>query len=78
MATTVTEPHQWWDVIRTDPVFGIGKRIERIQAASYDAALKTAQERNGSRVLVTLATNATRYEPRRRAVDLGNMTRRKR
>jgi len=69
------ESGQWYDVTAIDPAFGVGKRIERIRAASREAAEKTARERHGKNVLVSLSGGRPR---RRRAepVDLGHTPRR--
>lgn len=63
----------WYDVVRMDPVFGPStERIDRFQAKTRADADRIAREKHGPHVLVTLATNARRTEPRRRAKDLGN------
>lgn len=62
----------WYDVMAVDPVMGVGARLERLIAASYDVALEIAVGRHGRSVLVTLATDA---KPQRRsepARDLGH------
>lgn len=71
MTTPETANLPWFDVTAIDPAFGVGKRLERIQAASREAAEKTARERHGKNVLVSLAGGRPR---RRRAepVDLGH------
>lgn len=65
---------QWWDVMRCDAVFGVSsERIDRFQAPTRTDADRIAREKHGPYVLVTLATNAKRVEPRRRALDIGNV-----
>lgn len=76
MAPTPNRPvagSLWYDVMRIDPVLGVSaERIDRFQAPTRAEADRIAREKHGPHYLVTLATNAKRIEPRRRATDLGN------
>jgi hypothetical protein len=60
-----------FDVHAIDPVFGVGKKLGRVQAADRAAADELARQEYGAAVLVTLAGGRPR---RRRAEpkDLGN------
>jgi len=71
MTTPETDTLAWYDVTAIDPVFGVGNLLERIQAPSREAAEKTARDRHGKHILVSL----TGGRPRRRraeARDLGH------
>jgi hypothetical protein len=53
---------QYWDVHRCDPVLGVGRRLERVQAETRAAAELLAHGRHGADVLVTLACRDKRRD----------------
>lgn len=67
---------QKWDVHRLDFVFGVRRKLGRVEAATRAQAEEFARTAHGENILVTRAGG----RPRRRKpmpINLGNTTRRK-